>query len=79
MSKTKTGLSLALIPVGAWDEGKEHGGCEVRKLCMIAQSKCKPHSHFISLCFFLSARRVAIKDGCMALSGELNGSQTIIW
>lgn len=68
------------MPVVALDERREHRGCVVRKLCMIpiAQSKGKPHSYFISLCFFLSAWRVVIKDGCMALSGELNGSQTVI-
>lgn len=79
--ETKNGLSLALMHVVAVDKRREHGRCAVRKLCMIpmAQSKGKPHSYFISLCFFLSALRVVIKDGCMALSGELNGSQTVIW
>lgn len=68
------------MPVVALDERREHRDCVVRKLCMIpiAQSKGKPHSYFISLCFFLSTWRVVIKDGCMALSGELNGSQTVI-
>lgn len=37
-------------PLAERREGAQ--GCAVRKRCVITQSKCKPHSHFISLCFF---------------------------
>lgn len=65
-------VSVAPCPEWGWGGGggEQRGGGAVRKLCVIAQSQCKPRGHFFSLCVLPSAWRVVIR----MLHGSLWGA-----
>lgn len=68
--KERSRLPHARNEGGGGGGGEQRGGGAVRKLCVIAQSQCKPRGHFFSLCVLPSAWRVVIR----MLHGSLWGA-----